>query len=91
MKKVEKAKEFIEEYWSDSANKVISACEMVSPFNGDLKSFLSHCTACGGDWVSMVLSGIKELWPTVWESIPEDMGDYSFFILQDVLILCGVE
>ena len=25
-----------------------------------VRLFLDHCTACGGDWVSMLLSGIKE-------------------------------
>ena len=27
------------------------------------KVFLDHCTACGGDWVSMLLSGIEECFP----------------------------
>ena len=29
----------------------------------DLRLFLDHCTACGGDWVSMLLSGIEECYP----------------------------
>lgn len=28
-----------------------------------VRDFLNHCTACGGDWVSMLLSGIKECYP----------------------------
>ena len=28
-----------------------------------VRLFLDHCTACGGDWVSMLLSGIKECYP----------------------------
>ena len=28
-----------------------------------VRVFLDHCTACGGDWVSMLLSGIKECYP----------------------------
>ena len=28
-----------------------------------MRVFLDHCTACGGDWVSMLLSGIEECYP----------------------------
>ena len=28
-----------------------------------VRLFLDHCTACGGDWVSMLLSGIEECYP----------------------------
>ena len=27
------------------------------------KEFLEHCTACGGNWVNMLLTGCRELWP----------------------------
>ena len=28
-----------------------------------VRLFLDHCTACGGDWVNMLLSGIEECYP----------------------------
>ena len=34
-----------------------------------LKEFLSHCTACGGDWCSMLLSGIKECYPNDYDRL----------------------
>lgn len=35
------------------------------------KDFLSHCVACGGDWTSMLASGVKELWPEEYDALPE--------------------
>ena len=29
----------------------------------NVRLFLDHCTACGGDWVSMLLSGVEECYP----------------------------
>ena len=28
-----------------------------------IKEFLNHCTACGGNWVAMLLTGVKEVFP----------------------------
>lgn len=56
-----------------------------------IKEFLDHCVACGGNWGGMLLTGIKELFPTVWELIPEDMGRQSYSCLCCVLMLCGVD
>ena len=40
-----------------------------------LKEFLSHCTACGGDWVSMLLSGIKECYPNEYVRIKNECDE----------------
>lgn len=47
-----------------SYNKLLEMYEVIlgTP-HMTLKEFLSHCTACGGDWVSMLLSGIEECYP----------------------------
>lgn len=34
-----------------------------------VRLFLDHCTACGGDWVSMLLSGIKECYPDDYDRL----------------------
>jgi hypothetical protein len=54
-------------------------------YNGELpnldmsfKEFLTHCTACGGNWGSMLLSGIQELLPQIWEEIPIKLGSDGF-------------
>lgn len=33
--------------------------------------FLSHCTACGGNWTAMLGSGIRELWPADFNALPD--------------------
>lgn len=56
-----------------------------------MKDFLSHCTACGGNWGGMLLTGINELWPEVWEAIPDDMGLLAWVCLCNTLTLLGVQ
>ena len=34
-----------------------------------MKEFLNNCTACGGNWVAMLLSGIKRVFPEHYESV----------------------
>ena len=59
------------EYYKDvldienvSYNKLLEMYEVILGMpHMTLKEFLSHCTACGGDWVSMLLSGVKECYP----------------------------
>ena len=87
------AKEFIRANWKDSAEDVISACEKQKKFNGYFNEFLDYCTQNGGDWGGMVLTGIRELYPDVWDAIPERMGrgGIAFMCLCYVLVLCGVD
>jgi hypothetical protein len=54
-----------------------------------IDDYLSNCKACGGNWVSMLLSGMKKLYPEVWEAIPDD-ETFSFSKLCKLLKLCGV-
>lgn len=47
-----------------SCNKLLEMYEVILGVpHMTLKEFLNHCTACGGDWVSMLLSGVKECYP----------------------------
>ena len=85
------AQELLVKYWGDSGKRVIEACAKQTPFNNTIKEFLSHCTACGGNWGGMLLTGIRELWPDVWEAIPDDMGCFAWACLCQTLTLCGVQ
>lgn len=38
--------------------------------------FLSHCTACGGNWTAMLFTGIKEVAPDLHEALPD--RSYAF-------------
>lgn len=64
----EKGIEFVNDYY----NGELPNLDMTS------NEFLTHCTACGGDWGGMLLSGIRELLPQVWEEIPEKLGSNGF-------------
>ncbi len=37
--------------------------------------FLGHCVCCGGNWVAMIFSGYKYLFPKVWDELPEKAGN----------------
>ena len=90
-KMIQDAQNQIIESWGNDGEKVIEECAKVTPFNNGSKSFLEHCLACGGNWGGMLLSGIQELYPEVWDAIPDDLGVFSFGNICSVLILCGVD
>lgn len=77
--------------WGESGKQVIETCAQSNPLNIDFKEFLSYCTACGGNWGGMLLTGIKELRPAVWEVIPDDMGVFAWQGICSTIILCGVD
>ena len=80
-------REFIANQWGESVLAIIDQ-QSTTPMT--MKDFLSHCTACGGNWGGMLLTGIKELWPDVWEAIPDDMGVFAWRCLCDTLTVLGV-
>ena len=88
---INEAKGFISEHWGNSANRVFAACDGVTPFGGTSGQFLDYCTACGGNWCAMWLSGIKRLYPRVYEAIPNQMGHRAFECICYLLILLGVD
>ena len=42
-----------------------------------VRLFLDHCTACGGDWVSMLLSGIEECYPDDYVRLKAECDDIN--------------
>lgn len=82
---------FIIEHWGEQGKAVIEACKNVNPEPMTCKDFLSHCTACGGNWGGMLLSGINELYPAVYDAIPDDMGHQAFACISSTLILLNVD
>lgn len=57
----------------------------------NFKDFLDLCTACGGNWGGMLLSGVRRLYPDVWDAIPEDMGVHVWGTICSLLIILGVD
>lgn len=78
---------FILEHWGKEVLGIIDSCE---PLNITFKEFLDHCVACGGNWGGMLLSGLRELRPEIWEAIPDDMGCYAWRCICETLALAGV-
>lgn len=36
-----------------------------------LDTFMNHCTACGGNWTAMLMTGIKEVAPEVYDQMTD--------------------
>lgn len=82
---------FLIEWWGhEYAAKVMTAIENDNTDSMSFSEFINHCTAMGGDWGSMFLTGIHKLYPEVWEAIPDEMGVNAFNCICSVLELCGV-
>lgn len=85
------AQEFLVKHWGEDGKRVIVEAQQSTKGNITFSRFLDFCTACGGNWGAMILSGIHELWPFVWSAIPDKMGNSAFLCLCYTLILCGVD
>lgn len=80
--------ELIIQEWGRDFYDYICGCK---PLNMQFDEFLNHCTACGGNWSAMLLSGLKIVHPRVYEAIPERMGMKSFFCIAATLRVLGVQ
>ena len=78
----------VKKEWGDDV--LVAACLAEKP-QITFKEFLDNCTACGGNWGGMLLSGVRKLWPVVWDAIPEQMGVHAFTTICNLLILLGVD
>lgn len=71
-------REYIIAVWGKHGEKVVVEIDLVSKQPITMSDFLNYCTACGGNWGGMLLSGIRTLYPTVWDVIPDDMGIFAW-------------
>ena len=85
------AQNYLVKNWGEDGKRVIEAAFTVKPFNGNTKAFLDYCSACGGNWGGMFLTGIKRLYPNVYDAIPNDMGVFAFCCIGMTMRLCGVD
>lgn len=85
--------DLLREYWG--AEVTGNIMEAIAEDEADkamtMSEFLGHCTACGGDWGGMLLTGVHKLWPHVWDAIPEQMGVYAWECICTTIGLCGVQ
>ena len=92
---IKEAMDFLVEHWGEDGKRVIEAIFNLDDHNlvrgMSMREFLQSCTACGGNWGGMLLSGIKRLCPTVWNIIPNDMGTHAWGCICYTLMLLGVD
>ena len=80
-------RDYLATLWGNNILTIIDEQEKV---NMTVDEFLTHCTACGGNWGGMLLTGIKEMFPEVWDAIPEQMGCFAWQCICTTLYLLGV-
>lgn len=78
--------------WKNDGIKVVDECITYSTTYEpmEIKEFLSHCSTCGGDWGGMLLTGIKELSPEIYNAIPDNMTSFAFLCICEVLALMKI-
>ena len=84
--------EYVVANWGEAGLKLVELISTKYANNPhmELDEFLSHCTMCGGNWGGMLLTGIQELFPDVWELIPDDMGMFAYSVICDTLNLLNI-
>ena len=85
------AQKMLVKHWGTHGEQVIAEAVRTERKSMTSKQFFDNCTACGGNWNGMLLTGIKKLWPDVWKAIPDEMGVQAWDCLCSVLVLCGVD
>lgn len=71
-------------------NDIITIIDIQKKVSMTMDDFLKHCTACGGNWGGMLLTGIKELFPEVWDAIPDELGMFGWQCICTTLYLLGI-
>lgn len=93
---IKEAQDNLVRWWGEDGKRVIEAIfnmdgDTINARGMTMEEFLQSCTACGGNWGGMLLSGIKRLFPTVWDVIPNDMDVHAWTCICYTLMLCGID
>lgn len=88
---IKEAQDNLVRWWGEDGKRVIEAIFNTYTNHMTMECFLDNCTTYGGDWGAMLLSGIKRLYPAVWEAIPDNMGVYAWSCLCYTLLLLRVD
>lgn len=86
-----KAKRNLVEHWGDAGKRVIEECAKATPYNNTFGKFLDEGIIYGGSGIGAILVGIRQLYPDVWDAMPDDMGDFVFADICFTLTLLGVD
>ena len=80
---------FIIAVWKEKGVAIVEYIKTLNIIPQPIDNFLNFCTPCGGDWGGLLLSGLKELYPTIWELVPDNMGVFGFTALCEIISLLG--
>ena len=81
-------RDFIAHIWDNTVLEAIDS-QTTTPMTMD--EFLNHCTACGGNWGGMLLTGLKKLYPEVYNAIPDNMGMFAWRGICDTITLLDIK
>ena len=81
-------RDFVAHIWG---NNILSVIDKQTTTPMTMEDFLKHCTACGGNWGGMLLTGLKELYPEVYDAIPENMGMLAWRGICETLYLLDIK
>ena len=81
-------RDFISHFWG---NDVLTAIDNQHTTPMTMDEFLKHCAACGGNWGGMLLTGLNELYPEVYNAIPDDMGYLAWRCICTTVSLLGIQ
>lgn len=88
---IKEAQDILVKYWGEDGKRVIETIFNIYTNHMTIKCFLDNCTACGGNWGGMLLSGIKRLYPDVWNVIPDNMGTHAWECICYTLMLLKID
>jgi hypothetical protein len=77
--------------WGKDGEMVVAECFKANTIEMSPLEFLKHCSACGGNWGGMILTGVKRLYPKVWDAIPDDMGHNAWSCIIATLKLLKID
>ena len=91
--KMQKAIERVADEWGED----IAVTAIIAPNKQrwSLDEYLNiHCYTCGGNWGAWFLTGVKSLFPQIYNMIPENMGydgNYAFGTICALLTILGID
>lgn len=77
--------------WGKAGEKVVEECFKADTKEMSCNEFLNNCSACGGNWGGMLLTGVEHLYPKVWDAIPDDMGHNAWNCIIATLKLLKID
>lgn len=77
--------------WGKDGENVVAECFKANTRKMSCNDFLENCSACGGNWGGMLLTGVKRLYPEVWNAIPNDMGHNAWGCIIAILKLLKID